>query len=148
MQTPERPFWKEKALAELTPEEWDALCDGCGKCCLWRLEDERTRVITYTNIACRLLDTHTARCRNYPQRRQEIPECFMITPEFPQRHPNTLPATCAYRRLAEGADLPDWHPLVSGNPQSVRRAGHSVAGRVVSEERAGPMDHHFVDWFD
>jgi uncharacterized protein len=145
---PDHPYWQEKSLADLSPEEWEALCDGCGKCCLWRLEDEASGDITYTNIACRLLDPRTGRCRDYARRHQEVAECFVITPEFNRDHPNTLPETCAYRRLAEGRELPPWHPLRSGDPQSVRRAGHAVAGRVVNEGQAGPLGHHLVDWFD
>jgi len=148
MTTPTPSFWQAKPLANLTPEEWESLCDGCGKCCLWRLEDAKSGAITYTNIACRMLDPHTARCHDYAGRRRQVPECFVVDPQFLQQHPRNLPVTCAYRRLAEGAELPAWHPLLTGDAQSVRRAGQSVAGRVIGEGQAGPIDHHLVDWFD
>lgn len=139
------PFWRTKALTELSEAEWEALCDGCGKCCLHKLEDEDTGEISYTNVACRLLNPGTCRCKDYDNRWDFVPDCVRLTP-FAVADLSWLPSTCAYRLLSEGKDLPWWHPLVSGSPETVHQAGISVRNRVVSENRAGPLDHHIVDW--
>lgn len=139
-------FWETKPLAEMSEAEWESLCDGCGRCCLTKLEDEDTGDLYYTNIACELLDTETCRCRDYPNRQKHVPECVRITPENLARVRTWLPETCAYRRLAEGRPLPVWHPLLSGDPASIHRAGVSVAGRVVPESEAGDPEHHLVTW--
>ncbi len=132
-------FWERKTLAEMTPQEWEALCDGCGKCCLHKLEDEDSGEILYTDVACRYLDADTACCRDYPNRQHNVPDCTVLRPEdVAQFH--WLPTTCAYRLLAEGIALPDWHPLISGDPASVRRAGVSAAGRFVSETEVPEAD--------
>ena len=143
----DRRFWETTALAHMSPEEWEALCDGCGKCCLEKLEDEDTQAIYYTNVACRLLDDQTCRCKDYPGRARIVPTCITLTPAR-LADPYWLPSTCAYRRLAEGRPLPDWHPLLTGHPASVAAAGHSVAGRVIAEDESGPLLHHLVDWVD
>ena len=126
-------FWERLPLHALTETEWEALCDGCGKCCLNKLEDEDTREVAFTRIACRLLDDATCGCAHYEQRHRFVPDCVTLSPENIHLHAYWMPATCAYRLLAEGQDLPDWHPLVSGDPESVHRAGISVRGRTLSE---------------
>ncbi len=119
------PFWQTKALEEMTPDHWEALCDGCGRCCLQKLEDGRTGQVFYTRVACRLLDIQHCRCRDYARRTVRVPNCMALTPKDVRRLA-WLPSSCAYRRLAMGRDLPDWHPLISASPDSVHRAGISV----------------------
>jgi len=143
--SPPAPFWMTKRLDEMTREEWESLCDGCGRCCLHKLRDDDTGALSFTNVACRLLDLGTCRCRDYPNRRRAVPDCVSLTPQEVAAI-DWLPPSCAYRRLAEGHDLAWWHPLVSGDPETVHRAGISVAGRAVSERQAGPLEHHIVDW--
>lgn len=139
------PFWKAKTLAEMTTEEWESLCDGCGKCCLHKLEDEDTGEIAYTEVACRLLDIGSCRCSNYDQRRDHVPDCVQLDATNAGEL-KWMPSTCAYRLLAEGKDLPWWHVLVSGDPNTVHEAGVSVRGRCVPERRAGDLFEHIVDW--
>jgi uncharacterized cysteine cluster protein YcgN (CxxCxxCC family) len=139
------PFWKIKSLKQMDQAEWESLCDGCGRCCLHKLRDERTSELSFTNVACRLLDLNTCRCRHYETRQVYVPDCVTLTPESLDEI-DWLPPSCAYRRLAEGRDLAWWHPLVSGDPATVHEAGISVVGRAVDERRAGPLDHHVVDW--
>jgi len=136
-------FWERHALDALTGAEWEALCDGCGKCCLNKLEDEDTGEVAFTNVACRLFDDSTCGCAQYEGRHGIVPECITLRPETVQLHAYWLPETCAYRRLAEGRALPRWHPLETGDPESVHRAGISVRGRTVSEA-AVPED----EWED
>lgn len=137
-------FW-ELPLEALGRDEWEALCDGCGRCCLHKLEDEETGAIVETNVACRLLDHATARCSDYRHRKAFVPDCLRLTPKLVSEVP-WLPPTCAYRRRAEGKPLPDWHPLLTGSPEAIIHAGISVAGRVVGENEAGPLEHHIVEW--
>lgn len=137
-------FW-ELPLGELDRAEWEALCDGCGRCCLHKLEDEDTGAIADTNVACKLLDIPTARCRDYRNRKAFVPDCLRLTLRIVNDVP-WLPQSCAYRLRAQGKPLPGWHYLISGDPEAVKRAGVSVAGRVVSETEAGPLEHHIVDW--
>lgn len=142
----ELPFWKRKTLDEMTREEWESLCDGCGKCCLLKLEDWDTAEVSYTSIACRGLDLQTCRCTFYSRRKREVPDCIVLAPGMVQKF-TWLPGTCAYRLIAEGKDLEDWHPLVSGDPESVHRAGISVRGRATSEKGAGDdLEEFIVDW--
>jgi len=141
----DRPFWKRKRLEEMTRAEWESLCDGCGRCCLHKLRDEATGDLAFTNVACRLLDLNTCRCRDYARRRSMVPDCVQLTRDALGQI-DWLPPSCAYRRLDEGRDLAWWHPLVSGDPETVHQAGISVRGRAVSERTAGPLDHHVVDW--
>jgi uncharacterized cysteine cluster protein YcgN (CxxCxxCC family) len=136
-------FW-EKPLAELDRGQWEALCDGCGKCCLHKLEDSETGEIHATEVACKLLDTHSARCTNYRGRRAFVPDCIRLTAGNVARM-TWLPKTCAYRLRAEGKPLFDWHPLISGDPESVHRAGISVRGWTISEGEAGDLEFHLVD---
>ena len=141
----ERPFWKAKRLDELSHDEWEQLCDGCGKCCLEKLEDADTGEISYTEVACRLLDIRRCRCTRYAERRRFVPNCEQLDPTNIHRF-NWLPSSCAYRLLANGQDLPWWHHLVSGERDLVHRVGASVRGRAVPESRAGPLEHHIVTW--
>jgi len=145
MDNADQEFWRHKPLGEMTPEEWESLCDGCAKCCLHRLEDEETREIYFTNVHCRLLDTRTCRCGDYPNRSRRVEDCLTITLKELE-DPYWLPATCAYRLLAEGKPLPEWHPLVSGDPQSVFRSGNSIGGRTICEDDADDLSHHLIDW--
>lgn len=135
-------FW-EKPVETLTRDEWEALCDGCGKCCLHKLEDEDTGAVYHTNVACRLLDLSTARCADYRHRKAMVPDCLRLTPRIVAEAP-WLPATCAYRLRADGLPLPAWHYLISGNRDAVHRAGVSVVGKAVSEVLAGPLEEHIV----
>ena len=128
----DRPFWETKTLSQMSPAEWESLCDGCGRCCLIRFEDEETGEVIPTRISCRLLDTETCACSNYARRRRYVPDCIKLTPGKIEDL-TWMPGSCAYRRVYEGRGLAAWHPLVSGDPGSVRRAGISVAGKVVSE---------------
>jgi len=142
----EQPFWIRKTLGEMTREEWESLCDGCGKCCLLKLEDWDTAEISYTSIACRGLDLNSCACKFYSRRKQEVHDCIVLTPELVENF-TWLPQTCAYRLVAEGKNLEDWHPLVSGDPESVHQAGISVRGRTTSEEVAGDeLEEFIVDW--
>ena len=140
-------FWKEKSLAEMSREEWESLCDGCARCCLYRLEDADTGEIHFTNVHCRLLDTETGRCTDYPNRSTRVPDCVTITLEE-LGDPYWLPRSCAYRLLAEGRDLPDWHPLVSGDPATVISAGQRVCDRTLCEDEADRLENHLVDWIE
>lgn len=125
-------FWETKTLEEMSRKEWESLCDGCGLCCLKKVEDEDTGEVYFTDIACRLLDTETCRCTNYPRRLAYVPECLTLSVDEPDMF-HWLPMTCAYRCLAEDRDIPDWHPLITGDPESVHKAGISVRGQVTSE---------------
>ncbi|MEM0935521.1 MAG: YcgN family cysteine cluster protein [Pseudomonadota bacterium] len=126
-------FWERFALHELRDGEWEALCDGCGKCCLNKLEDEDTQEVAFTRVACRLLDDESCGCSHYENRHHFVPDCVTLRPENIHLHAYWMPATCAYRLLAEGRPLFDWHPLLSGDPATVHSAGISVRGRTVSE---------------
>lgn len=126
-------FWEKKTLDKLSQKEWEALCDGCGKCCLNKLEDEDSGEVALTRVACRLLDDATCRCAQYPIRHQFIPECIVLKPDNLDTHAYWMPETCAYRLLWQGKPLPEWHPLLTGTPESVHEAGVSVRGWTVSE---------------
>ena len=139
-------FWREKALGQMTRAEWESLCDGCGRCCLHKLRHDDTDEVSFTRVACRLLDLESCRCAKYETRRRHVPDCVSLTPAA-LRGIDWLPPSCAYRRVAEGRDLAWWHPLVSGRAETVHEAGVSVRGRsVVSEDVSGPVEHHVVDW--
>lgn len=132
-----KPFWKTKTLEEMTPEQWESLCDGCGRCCLNKIEDADTGQIHLTKVACKLLDLALCRCSDYPNRQKEVPDCLRLTPEM-VRNLTWLPATCAYALVAKGRDIPAWHPLKSGDPNTVHEAGISVRGFARSERRIKP----------
>ncbi|MFV1997639.1 MAG: YcgN family cysteine cluster protein [Acidiferrobacterales bacterium] len=140
-------FWESKSLHNLDTAEWESLCDGCGICCLVKLEDSDSGEIHYTNMTCRLFNSRTCRCTDYSHRAQKVPTCFVLTPATINDYPY-LPPTCAYRRLAEGKELPAWHPLLTGDTDSVSRAGIAVTGKVISELHVHQDDWpaHIVDW--
>lgn len=142
---PEPPFWKRKPLDEMTRPEWESLCDGCARCCLIKLEDAETGDIAYTDIACRLLDLGTCRCADYLHRKSKVPDCVKLTPDKIDDL-RWMPSTCAYRLIAEGKDLAWWHPLVSGDPDTIHQAGVSVRNRVVPEERGDDSEDRIVTW--
>jgi len=127
-----RPFWERKTLAQMSRDEWESLCDGCGRCCVLKLQDEETGVVHPTAVVCRLFDVDTCRCTCYQDRHRLVPDCVHLDAEAVRRY-QWLPKSCAYRRLAEGRGLAWWHPLVSGDPQTVVDAGISVRGNVISQ---------------
>ncbi len=137
-------FW-ELPLEKLSRDEWEALCDGCGRCCMHKLEDEDTGEVLETNVACKLLDPETARCTNYRHRKAFVPDCLRLTPELLKKI-RWLPKSCAYRLRADGDPIPEWHHLLTGSQEAMRQAGMAVSGRVVSEVDAGPLEHHLMDW--
>ncbi|MDB5680643.1 MAG: hypothetical protein JWO16_448 [Sphingomonas bacterium] len=137
-------FWETKTLAELDRGQWEALCDGCGKCCLHKLEDDETGELYPTNVACKLLDRRSAQCKDYKNRRTYVPDCVRLTNDNVATT-DWLPSTCAYRLRANGEKLPDWHYLVSGDREAVHRAGESTRGWTVSEDDAGDLEFHLVD---
>jgi uncharacterized cysteine cluster protein YcgN (CxxCxxCC family) len=132
-------FSETRGLLDLDPEAWESLCDGCGRCCLRKLEDEDTGAIAYTDVACRLLDRHSCRCRDYDHRLERVPDCVELRPDSLDAL-EWMPTTCAYRLVASGQPLPDWHHLRSGSRETVHAAGISVRGRCVSEENVHDDD--------
>jgi uncharacterized cysteine cluster protein YcgN (CxxCxxCC family) len=141
----EPPFWKTKALEDMSPQEWESLCDGCARCCLCKLEDADTGKVFYTDVACRLLDLEGCRCMDYPNRHRRVPGCVQLCAET-LHELHWMPATCAYRLLAEGGDLPPWHPLVSSDPDTVHAEGISVRHRVVPECEDTDLESHIITW--
>ena len=145
MSDADQPFWETKSLTEMSRDEWESLCDGCGKCCLNKLIDDDTEEIHHTDVACRLLDLESCRCRNYTNRKREVPDCQVLAAkDIP--HFRWLPSTCAYRLLSEGRPLFDWHPLVSGRPGSVHENLVSVRGRAISEDEILDLETRIVEW--
>ena len=136
-------YWETVAPARMTAPEWEALCDGCGKCCLNKLEDEETGEVALTRVACRLLDDSTCLCSQYPIRHQFVPECIVLSPANMEQNLYWMPETCAYKQIWTGQALPDWHPLLTHDPDSVHRAGVSMRGRTVPE-----FEVHEDDWED
>jgi len=144
-----RPFWETKRLDALSETEWDSLCDGCGRCCLNKLEDEDTGEIYWTNVACKLLDHTSCRCKDYENRWDHVPDCVKLDPDEVVNQTYTwLPPTCAYRLIAEGRPLYWWHPLVSGDADTIHVAGVSVRNRVISEDDipADTLEDHLQEW--
>ena len=142
------PFWRRKAMREMTQAEWESLCDGCGRCCLNKLQEEGSDRTFYTNVGCRLLDPDTCRCTDYKHRAEKVSDCVQLTPRNINRI-SWLPPTCGYRLVADGKDLYWWHPLVSGDPETVHQAGVSVRGKVADSEANVPdkdLEDHIVSW--
>ena len=142
-----KPFWQTKSLTEMSEREWESLCDGCGLCCLRKLEDPASGQIAYTDVACHLLDSASCRCRRYDKRTELVADCVRLK-AGDREQLRWMPSTCAYRLLDEGKPLPEWHPLITGSARSVRDAGISVAGRCVSEEyvHEDEIELRGVDW--
>jgi uncharacterized cysteine cluster protein YcgN (CxxCxxCC family) len=142
-------WWHTKTLSELTGEQWEALCDGCAKCCLHKLEDEDSGEVVYTKVRCRYLDESACRCSDYANRSVLVPQCIQLSPELTPDL-DWLPATCAYRLRSHGEQLPDWHYLISGDRESVHSAAVSIRGRAVSDEFVHPdgYDEHIVHWVE
>jgi uncharacterized protein len=141
-------FWRTKTLEEMSEAEWESLCDGCGRCCLVKLEDEENGEIHFTDIGCKLFEANTCRCADYARRRRRVKDCVKLTPQTVRTLP-WLPPTCAYRRVAEGRDLAWWHPLISGSPDTVHLAGVSARGRVSADETEIPIElwpERIVKW--
>lgn len=149
MVTKFQSFWNTKTFEEMTSEEWESLCDGCGRCCLHKLEDIDTGLYFYTDVACHLLDNKTCRCTDYPNRNSLVKDCLVLSPAN-QEHYSWLPVSCAYRRLANGMDLEWWHPLISGNPDTVHQAHISVRNRTVNEQTVHKeqLEDHIISWID
>ncbi|MBL6863949.1 MAG: YcgN family cysteine cluster protein [Rhodospirillales bacterium] len=143
--TEKKPFWETKKLFEMTNGEWESLCDGCAKCCLNKLEDADTGYISYTNVACHQLDIESCKCRNYSDRETYVPDCIKLTVSKLESL-SWLPRTCAYRLLYEQKTLYPWHPLISGDKESVEKSGISVKGRIISENNNIDLEEHIVDW--
>lgn len=150
IETAPEPFWRTKRLDQMSDTEWESLCDGCGKCCLLKVEYEDTGEILPTSVACKLLDLESCRCSNYPRRRSFVPDCIDLKTVPNLQVLSWLPQTCAYRLVGAGEDLPDWHPLVSGSPESVHKAGISLRFKVISEDDLNDIDEelprYVVDW--
>jgi uncharacterized cysteine cluster protein YcgN (CxxCxxCC family) len=142
-------FWETKTLEEMTKEEWESLCDGCGRCCLLKLEDEDTLELYYTSVVCQYHDNDNCCCTKYKERSTLVPECIQVTPQV-AREEKWLPASCAYRLLAEGKPLFDWHPLISGDPMSVHTAGVSVKNKTIDEQYVHPdeLEEHIITSID
>jgi uncharacterized cysteine cluster protein YcgN (CxxCxxCC family) len=141
-------FWKTKTLEQMSGAEWESLCDGCGRCCLEKLEDEDSGRIFYTHVSCKLLDAGLCACKDYPNRQAQVPDCVRLTPDN-VRTLSWLPPNCGYKLVAEGRDLYWWHPLISGSPDTVHEAGVSVRGRVEGTEDTIPddqLENHIVAW--
>jgi uncharacterized protein len=140
-------FWKTKTLAEMTTEEWESLCDNCGKCCLNKLEDEDTGELYFTSVVCNLIDLDTCRCTRYTERTTLVPECIDLKQHDFAEY-NWLPSTCAYRLLVDGKALPSWHPLITGDPDSVQEAGVSIRSYAMKESEVDDLEDHIIEWLD
>lgn len=142
-----KKFWEVKSLAEMNQEEWESLCDGCGRCCLNKLEDEDTGEIYFTNVACKLFDIEKCSCTDYANRKNSMPDCMILS--FDNKDAlEVMPSTCAYSLLYQGKSLPEWHPLITGNKESVVTAGINVSGKVISEEYVHyeELPEHLINW--
>ncbi len=147
MSADQQPFWEAKTLDQMTDVEWESLCDGCGRCCLHKLEDEDTGEVHFTRVSCKLLDVSSCRCSDYPNRFDQVPDCLTIKPLTPEKI-TWLPVSCAYRKIAEGKPLENWHPLISGSSQSVHSSRISVSDRCISETEVSESDYlfHLIYW--
>ncbi|MCW3797748.1 YcgN family cysteine cluster protein [Sphingomonas sp. BN140010] len=144
MNTPAQPPWWDKPLSELDRGQWEALCDGCGRCCLHKLEDDETGELFSTNVACKLLDRRSGLCSDYKHRARHVSDCVQLSPDKAEEL-EWLPSTCAYRLRAAGEPLPDWHYLKTGSRETVHEAGMSTRGWTISEVDAGELEFHLVD---
>lgn len=142
-------FWEQKSLAEMSHEEWESLCDGCGKCCLHKLMDEDDDTVYYTEVACKQLDITQCRCNDYPNRKKLVPDCVELSIEDIDQF-DWLPKTCAYRLVKEGKPLPEWHHLISGDPKSIHKARQSIKGRAISEHIVfqEDLEYHIINWVE
>jgi len=140
-------FWETKTLAQMTTEEWESLCDGCGKCCLIKLEDEDTGELAFTSVVCDLIDLETCRCTRYSERCTLVPDCIDLKQHDFAEY-NWLPSTCAYRLLIDGKPLPNWHPLVSGTAESVKDAGVSISSYAIKESQVDDPEDHIIEWLE
>lgn len=142
-------FWEQKALAEMSHEEWESLCDGCGKCCLHKLMDEDDDTVYYTEVACKQLDITQCRCNDYPNRKTLVPDCVELSIEDIDQF-DWLPKTCAYRLVKEGKPLPEWHHLITGDPKSIHKARQSIKGRAISEHVVyqEDLEWHIINWVE
>jgi uncharacterized cysteine cluster protein YcgN (CxxCxxCC family) len=142
-------FWEKKSLEEMTIEEWEALCDGCAKCCLHKIEDDETGQVYYTRVACQLLDVDQCRCMDYENRSKFVSDCLQLTPKA-VRENDWLPKSCAYRRLAEGRGLAWWHPLISGEQMTVPKICSAIYGKILPEKRIdlSQLEGLIIDWFE
>lgn len=148
MKKDNRPYWERVPLDKMTQRQWEDLCDGCGRCCLRKLEFEDTSEIVYTNVACSCLEIASCRCRSYHDRGEKKPECLVLSPETLYQSLHLLPQTCAYRLVARGEDLPWWHPLICGDPDMVHKASISVREKVISEDYVhdDELEDHIIEW--
>lgn len=140
-------FWRTKKLADMTTEEWESLCDNCGKCCLHKLENAVTGRIVFTNVACRLINLKTCRCTQYNERTKLVPECLDLK-QYDFANHGWLPSTCAYRLINDGKELPSWHPLVSGNTASVTKSGVSITSYAIKEADSRSLEDHIIEWLN
>ncbi len=139
------PEWIEKPLVDLTNDQWEALCDGCGKCCMAKLQDEETLKVYYTNVACELFDAQKCRCQDYDNRHEKVADCIALSLDRPDEF-DWLPQTCAYRLRINSKPLPQWHPLITGNDNSTHEANASVQNKTISACGADNLEYHLVDW--
>lgn len=141
------PFWERKTLTEMTTDEWESLCDGCGKCCLIKLEDEDTGELAFTSVVCDLIDLDSCRCTRYSERCQLVPDCLDLKQHDFSEY-RWMPSTCAYRLLMDGKPLADWHPLISGTSESVKEAGVSITSYAIKESQVDDLEDHIIEWLD
>ena len=140
-------FWEEKKLSQMSTSEWESLCDNCGKCCLHKLEDEDSGTVYYTSVVCNLIDLDSCRCTRYSERCTLVPDCLDLKQHDFSEY-TWLPATCAYKLLANGEPLPEWHPLISGTPDSVKQAGVSISSYAMKESDINELQEHIIQWLD
>ncbi|MCK5888649.1 MAG: YcgN family cysteine cluster protein [Methylococcales bacterium] len=140
-------FWEIKSLSEMTTTEWESLCDGCGKCCLNKLEDDETGEIFFTSVVCDLIDLDACRCTRYTERTTLVPECIDLKQHDFSEY-TWLPSTCAYRLLTDGEKLPSWHPLLSGTNESVKESGASICSFAMKESDVDDLEDHIITWLD